>query len=658
MSATFPVTAVDDAIVDGTQTVAITPSTSGVSGIQDSLEILDDAVSISMLAAPPGGGTVSGSATVDPDAGSFAISAIPHASHVFTNWTTTNGTITGNQINGLTANAIVTAHFNARPLVADDSFTTLEDTPLSGDVTENDSDPESDPTTYQLVSRSGALTLAPAGTFTYVPTPDFHGPATFSYRANDGADSATNATITIDVLPVNDCPDAAPLTLATAENSDLSGTVIATDVDGPFPATPFSIHTHPTHGSLALTPDGSFSYSPGGAFDHLPVDATASDSFLFSVSDGTCVDSALVTITIHGRNDAPSAPDQTIQIVTGQQASITLTGTDPDNDALSFTIDSVTDGIIRNFSPTTGAVLLEPTAPTASLTFRALDPYGGEATGTVTITQDGWSLPIGISNGPISELQIGQHPDAALSVPASLTDPIHLQVSGQPYLAAFPAVADSATWDLHIDATANILDIILFWDSGRVPTGLIIDGIGDMRSLSTIIAPAGQVSTYTIRYGALDFPIHLVRGWNLIALPFIPDDPDPGQLGAEVFRWEDGYLPVITLEPGIGYFVHAANPRSVMFTGSAPIDLQTPIGPGWNVFGIRASAPFAPRNWLEALTPSESLEGVIWHLDSGTYKATDLWLQPGVGYWAYGKEIPAREFLPTQSPTPHTEPQE
>jgi VCBS repeat-containing protein len=336
ISAPFTINAINDARLDGTQSLTITPQTGGVNGIHDNLDILDDAVTINMAVVPAGSGTASGPGTVDPDGGPFAISATANGTHVFTGWSTTHGSITGNQIDGLTANATVTAHFNGRPIVVDDSYTTLEDTPLTGDVSDNDSDPEGDPTTYHLVSRSGQLTLNTDGSFSYLPAPDFNGRVAFTYRANDGADSANNATITIDVLPVNDCPVADDQAIVLGEDDDVRGQLTAFDADGPLVGVigsarsydavptastqsvdavgtasyarsgPFSTHAPPAHGALEIDPDGSFTYATLGAFNHLAVGETATDAFTFLVTDGECSDIGTVVLTIHGANDLPT----------------------------------------------------------------------------------------------------------------------------------------------------------------------------------------------------------------------------------------------------------------------------------------------------------------------------------------------------------------
>ncbi len=58
--------------------------------------------------------------------------------------------------------------------------------------------------------------------------------------------------------------------------------------------------TGPSHGTLTLNADGSFSYTPAANFN-------GSDSFTYRASDGTLTSNvATVTLTVTAVNDAPT----------------------------------------------------------------------------------------------------------------------------------------------------------------------------------------------------------------------------------------------------------------------------------------------------------------------------------------------------------------
>jgi len=52
----------------------------------------------------------------------------------------------------------------------------------------------------------GTLTLNSDGSFTYIPSLNFNGPDSFTYKANDGQADSAPATAHITVTPVNDPP--------------------------------------------------------------------------------------------------------------------------------------------------------------------------------------------------------------------------------------------------------------------------------------------------------------------------------------------------------------------------------------------------------------------------------------------------------------------
>ena len=82
-------------------------------------------------------------------------------------------------------------------------------------VLANDSDPDGDSLSAELVSppSHGTLQFAANGSFTYTPADDFSGQDTFTYRASDGAATSNVATVTIEVrgnVPENHPPVANP----------------------------------------------------------------------------------------------------------------------------------------------------------------------------------------------------------------------------------------------------------------------------------------------------------------------------------------------------------------------------------------------------------------------------------------------------------------
>ncbi len=94
------------------------------------------------------------------------------------------------------------------PVANNDSYTLIGNTTLTvaaPGVLANDTSSNNQPLTAILVSgpTNGALTLTNNGGFGYVPTNNFSGTDTFTYKANDGISNSIPATVTFNVLPTS-----------------------------------------------------------------------------------------------------------------------------------------------------------------------------------------------------------------------------------------------------------------------------------------------------------------------------------------------------------------------------------------------------------------------------------------------------------------------
>ncbi|MCB8928549.1 MAG: cadherin-like domain-containing protein [Ardenticatenaceae bacterium] len=101
-------------------------------------------------------------------------------------------------------------------------------------------------------------------------------------------------------------------------------------------------------GTLTNNNDGTFDYDPNGQFDYLAAGEQAEDIFTYDVTDSTITDTATVTITVSGVNDAPIALDDEGVGFTTNAATAFTTGNVLSNDSdvdLSDTlsVDSVND---------------------------------------------------------------------------------------------------------------------------------------------------------------------------------------------------------------------------------------------------------------------------------------------------------------------------
>ncbi len=165
------------------------------------------------------------------------------------------------------------------------------------------------------------------------------------------------------------------------------------------------------HGSLTLGGNGSFAYvvnNSDPAVDALNTSGTLTDVFNYSVSDGFSTSTGVLTITIHGANDAPvavpdaisiSAPGGTATQLTGGANSVLSNDTDVDQgDTKTVTqvngqagnvgvVVATSHGSIKlNADGTFTYVHDGSTSSTDSFTYQVSDAQGLKSTTTVTVS--------------------------------------------------------------------------------------------------------------------------------------------------------------------------------------------------------------------------------------------------------------------------------
>ncbi len=232
------------------------------------------------LATSPAGGSV----TISP-AGAFTYTPAANANGDDSfSFAVSDGTASATATVSVTINPV-----NDPPTAHGTAITLDEDTTFSGQLTATD--PDGDTLTFTLATSpaGGSVTISPAGAFTYTPAANANGNDSFSFAVSDGTASAT-ATVSVTINPVNDPPTAHGTAITVDQGATVSGTLSASDSDGD--PLNFNLATGPGKGSVSLADDGSFTYQADS-------DATGSDTFSFTVSDGHAQSPpATVTVTI------------------------------------------------------------------------------------------------------------------------------------------------------------------------------------------------------------------------------------------------------------------------------------------------------------------------------------------------------------------------
>ena len=292
-----------------------------------------------------------------------------------------------------TATVSITVNsINDIPVANNDYYNTPEETTLnvpSPGVLVNDTDADGDSLNAIEVSGTsdGVLTLNSDGSFSYVPDNDFSGSDSFTYQANDGSSNSNIATVFITVSGTNDPPVAYDDYYSTSEDTVLDVLepgVLVNDTDPDGDTLTANKVANPTHGSVTLNGDGSFTYTP-------VLDYYGTDSFTYRANDGfENSNIATVFIDIIGVNDDPVATDDTASVLedsSNNQIDVLANDDDVDLDVLTIvSVDdpshgtTTTDGSFIYYTPDVNYF------GTDTFTYTISDGSGGTDSATVSIT--------------------------------------------------------------------------------------------------------------------------------------------------------------------------------------------------------------------------------------------------------------------------------
>ena len=192
---------------------------------------------------------------------------------------------------------------NNAPVAADGSLTTDEDTPTTGTLAANDVD--GDALTYSIVDQSSAhgtvtITNTATGAYSYAPNSNYKGPASFTFKANDGTTDSNTATVSITVTAANDAGTFGGDTSGSGaeDGGPITGTLTFTDTADGATSPNFTVTTDGTNGTATIDNSGNWSYTPNADFN-------GPDSFTVSVTDDDGnVETQLISVTVTQVNDA------------------------------------------------------------------------------------------------------------------------------------------------------------------------------------------------------------------------------------------------------------------------------------------------------------------------------------------------------------------
>lgn len=251
---------------------------------------------------------------------------------------------------------VTVAGVNDPPVANPDEYELTEDSPITVNVLENDSDPDaSDTLTVTGISNppGGTAVVNGDNTVTFDPGGDFDflgkGESTtveLTYTISDGSGATATSTVTFTISGVNDAPDAIDDSATTDEDSVVTIDAIANDTD---PDTSDDLliigFDQPAKGSVTLNSQNQLVFDPGSDFQDLDEMQSETVTFDYSISDGNGgTDTATITVTVTGSDDPTATnPDSAVTDEnTPLVVDVLANDTDPDSNDIPLTVTGIT----------------------------------------------------------------------------------------------------------------------------------------------------------------------------------------------------------------------------------------------------------------------------------------------------------------------------
>jgi len=278
--------------------------------------------------------------------------------------------------------------------------------------------------TYSVVAAPASGTLTgTAPNLTYTPNAGFSGTDTFTFKANNGADSNV-ATISI-VVNAPPPPVATSQTVTTTFNTSTAITLAATGTG----TISFAVTSGPSHGTLTGSA-ANLTYVPATGY-------SGSDSFTFTATNAGGPSTGTVNINVLPAPPVVSNQPVTVALNTPQTITLAAAGTGP----FTFTVVSgpthgslTSSGAVVTYTPTTGFV------GTDGFTFKANNGSDSNVA-TVSITVNP-APPAALSQ----TVAVGFNTATAVTLTATGATPFNYAVVTQPLHGTLTGTAPNLTY--------------------------------------------------------------------------------------------------------------------------------------------------------------------------------------------------------------------
>ncbi|WGO96915.1 choice-of-anchor A family protein [Saccharophagus degradans] len=235
---------------------------------------------------------------------------------------------------------------NQAPVAQDSLLNVDEDQSVSFSLQANDED--GDVLTYTFLTQpSSGVLSGETPNLVYTPSAHYYGEDEFTFMVSDGELDSNQAIVTINVEPINDKPIANSQSLTTEENTEVSITLTAVDIESQ--TLEYSVLNQPSSGTLSGLPP-HIVYSPNPTF-------VGTDEFSFIANDGIeSSESAKVLIEVRPINYAPRFVSTPNTFVAENSSYVYKAEAIDDNDGDVLTYAKIDGPNEFTIDPTTGDV--------------------------------------------------------------------------------------------------------------------------------------------------------------------------------------------------------------------------------------------------------------------------------------------------------------
>ncbi|WP_457922451.1 tandem-95 repeat protein [Vibrio parahaemolyticus] len=191
---------------------------------------------------------------------------------------------------------------------------------------------------------NGTLVDNGDGTWTFTPQIDDDTEVSFTFDIIDDEDQVVSGSANLDILPINDAPNAENDVITTEEDTSVTIDVLVNDSDVEGDALSIQSASVPSEQGSVDIVDGKLVFTPAENFN-------GEATITYIVTDGQLTDGAKVTVTVNPVNDAPTIKVEAVESITEDAvstdtvvATLTVRDTDTPEDQLTVSLENNSNG--------------------------------------------------------------------------------------------------------------------------------------------------------------------------------------------------------------------------------------------------------------------------------------------------------------------------